>query len=309
MITIFAFRRAGLGLLSLLAATSLSASHRNVDVSIHDGRDPRRCDQISIAIGGRDAERSELRRTFAADASHPLRISIGQHSGLRVRGTDRGDAEVLLCKAAESVPALERIGISETGGALTVTGPSDEEWFGYLLVSVPKRAAAELAATNGPISMTGLLGRVSARTENGPIHISDSGGEIDAEAENGPIAFGGDGGNARLRTQNGPISVALSGAEWRGNGLDARAVNGPIHLRVPAGYRSGAIVESLGRSPFVCHGSGCSAARRSWDDEDRKRLELGAGPAVVRLATENGPVSIDAGSGKGGWEDEEEDEE
>ena len=35
-------------------------------------------------------------------------------------------------------------------------------------------------------------------------------------------------------------------------------------------------------------------ARRTWDD-DHKRIELGEGPALVRLSTENGPVSVKTG--------------
>jgi hypothetical protein len=34
--------------------------------------------------------------------------------------------------------------------------------------------------------------------------------------------------------------------------------------------------------------------RRTWDD-DGKKIELGDGPVLVRLATENGPVSVRTG--------------
>jgi len=297
MVTIFALRRAGLALLSLLAASSLRAGHRGVDVSIDDGRDPRRCDQIAVTIDGREAERAEQRLTLAADPRRPLHVAVPEHSGARVRGTDREDYEVLVCKAAASRAALERIAVSEAGGELTIAGPQDDTWLGYLLISAPRRAALNLTATDGPVKLSGLSGRITVRSQNGPIQISDSSGEIDAEAENGPIAFRGEGGRLRLRTQNGPIGVALSGAAWRGEGLDARAVNGPVRLAIPADYRSGAVVESLGRSPFQCRGPACSTARRSWDEEDHRRFELGEGPAVVRLSTQNGPVSISSEEG------------
>ncbi len=136
---------------------------------------------------------------------------------------------------------------------------------------------------------------MTARSQNGPISIRDCDGDIEASAQNGPIHVRGEGGRLRVKTQNGPIGVSLSGGSWKGEGLDASAVNGPVSLAIPAGYQSGAVVESLGRSPFRCRGEACEGARRTFDD-DHKRIELGEGPAVVRLSTENGPVSVRTGS-------------
>jgi DUF4097 and DUF4098 domain-containing protein YvlB len=214
---------------------------------------------------------------------------------VRVRGSDRADFEVVVCKAAASKTELDAIVMSREGETLSVRGPAGRDWVGYLLISAPRSAAMELSAENGPIGLSGLTGRVSARSENGPISVSDSSGDIDARAENGPISALGDGGRLRLSTENGPIAVKLSGASWNGEGLDARAVNGPVSLSVPAGYRSGTRVESLGHSPFDCRGDACGGMRRTWDD-DKKRIELGDGPVVVNLATENGPVSIRTGA-------------
>jgi hypothetical protein len=106
----------------------------------------------------------------------------------------------------------------------------------------------------------------------------------------------------KVSTQNGPIGVSLTGSAWSGDGLEARAVNGPIHLAIPEGYASGAVVESLGHSPWRCRGKACAEARRG-DDEDRRSMEIGAGPAVIRLSTQNGPVDI----ATGGADDDEED--
>jgi hypothetical protein len=57
-----------------------------------------------------------------------------------------------------------------------------------------------------------------------------------------------------------------------------------------------------------CLGSACADARRTWDDRDgHKRIELGEGPALVHLSTQNGPVSVRSGSesGHAGDEDDE----
>ncbi len=170
----------------------------------------------------------------------------------------------------------------------------------------PRGASLEIAASNGPIGLVGLSGRVVANTRNGPISVRDSAGDLDLHAQNGPIEFEGAGGKLRMRTENGPIEVELSGDSWTGEGLDARAVNGPVSLAIPAGYRTAAIVESRGHSPFRCRGGACAGARRTWDDEHR-RIELGDGPARVRLSTENGPVSVRAGAGAAALDADEDD--
>ena len=69
------------------------------------------------------------------------------------------------------------------------------------------------------------------------------------------------------------------------------ATNGPVTLRVPSGYQSGVILESDGHGPFSCRARVCSEGRKNWD-EDRKSVEFGSGPTVVRVSTVNGPVSV-----------------
>jgi len=155
-------------------------------------------------------------------------------------------------------------------------------------------ASIDVEATNGPISLSGLGGAVVARAQNGPISIKDSAGEIQAEAQNGPIHVQGSSGHVRVQTENGPIGVSLTGSGWSGDGLDARAVNGPIHVAIPDGYASAALIEATGHSPWSCSGKACSGARRT-DDDGRQSMEFGAGPAVIRVSTENGPVSIATG--------------
>ena len=115
---------------------------------------------------------------------------------------------------------------------------------------------------------------------------------ITAEAHNGPISFKGGSGVVKLDAQNGPITVKLDGDSWLGGSLDAHSHNGPMSVKVPNDYRSGVVVESDGRGHVSCHAEACRQARRTWDDETPRRIELGSGPTVVRLSTVNGPVSV-----------------
>ena len=202
-----------------------------------------------------------------------------------------------LCKGAEIEgrprrdPALAR-----RATRCRSTGPNSDNWVGYMLIDSPRSAGIEVSAGNGPVSVSRAVGaRRAAVGERSDLDPPFVGRHRRPRARTVPSRSAADGGRLHLATQNGPIAVALSGSSWNGGGLDARAVNGPVSLAVPDGYRSGTLVETLGRSPFLCHGDACAGVRRTWDDE-HKRLELGDGPVVVRLSTENGPVSIRTGA-------------
>jgi DUF4097 and DUF4098 domain-containing protein YvlB len=148
-----------------------------------------------------------------------------------------------------------------------------------------------LDATNGPVSFYGVDGKLNARATNGPISIHDFNGEGELRAQNGPISITGSSGNLRVQTENGPISVSLRGTSWSGSGLTAEAQNGPVTLSVPSGFQSSFLVESTGHGPVSCQASICGESRKTWDD-DRKRIEFGSAPPVIRLSSYNGPVSV-----------------
>jgi hypothetical protein len=262
---------------------------QGLNVSTRDGV-PMRCADLDVTIDGRPAAVVEQAMTLAP-AGQALRVRAARNSGISVEAADRRDVAVLACKAASGGSDLDRIHVTYEGGLLTVSGPPGDSWLAYFLIEVPRAADVDVEAGNGPIWLRGLTGRISARSQNGPISLKDCAGAVDAQAENGPIGVSGSAGDIRVRTQNGPISVKLSGSTWDGPGLDARAVNGPVSLRIPDGYRSGALVASAGHSPFRCKGGACRGASRTWDD-DGNRIELGSGPLAVRLSTVNGPVSV-----------------
>jgi DUF4097 and DUF4098 domain-containing protein YvlB len=116
-------------------------------------------------------------------------------------------------------------------------------------------------------------------------------GDADITAVNGPISLEGGSGNVRVHTENGPLTVALTGKTWSGGGLSADAQNGPLTLIVPNGYQSSFVVESRNYAPVRCQAGICDNARKTWDDNNR-RIEFGSMPAMIRLSTVNGPVSV-----------------
>ena len=212
MTTSRGFQALSLAAALLLGPAVARAGHHGVNVSIDDGDNAVRCDDIRIEIGNRPAARAEARTVIAVPAGgKALDVRAAQSSGVRVYGTDRADFEVLLCKAAPAGGDLDAIALTHDGGSVSVRGPAEGTWVGYLLIAAPRGAAVSVHSENGPVSLSALQGRVQANSQNGPISLDECTGDVDVQAQNGPIQVRGDEGRLHVRTQNGPIGVSLSG--------------------------------------------------------------------------------------------------
>lgn len=284
-------------LAALLVVPAAFASRHgdfNVSISTDDWDDITRCDQIRVRIGDQPAVTAE--EQIDAASLRSLKVVSHRNGGVRVTGWTNSGYAITACKAAANATALASLHPSLRGNELTAD-PNDEAGVIYFLVRAPRGAVLDLHATNGEVAVHNVEGSITASTENGPISLKGSSGTINATAQNGPISFGGtSSGTVNLSAQNGPISVKLDGATWNGS-LDAHTQNGPLSVKVPRDYRSGVIVESDGHSPFACRADACvnrvQTARDDDDDEfSTRRVEFGSGPAVVRLSSHNGPVSV-----------------
>jgi DUF4097 and DUF4098 domain-containing protein YvlB len=273
-------------------------SERSSGSRHHDGP-ASDCSDLHIEFRNEPAILETEDRTVSKSDAGVLRVNELENGGIQLQGWDKDVYSVTACKAADAARSdakqlLSEIKLSVQGGQVSVTGPArHDNWTVHLLIRTPRAADVELKAHNGPVSLYKVDGKISARGTNGPISMADCTGEADISAVNGPISYSGGGGKLRLHTENGPISVALSGASWSGGGLVADAVNGPLTLSVPSGFQSSFLVESNGHSPMSCHARVCDEARKTWDDEHR-RIEYGTGTPVIRLSTENGPISVNA---------------
>jgi hypothetical protein len=280
--------------------SSLEMNARRGNSSRHRGP-ASDCADLNMRFNDEPAVLESEEQTLSRSGTKVLHIDELENGGVQLQGWDKDAYSVTACKAADGTRGnakqlIAQINLSIRDGHVSVTGPArrdDNDWNVYLLIRTPPAAEVELKSHNGPASFYRVDGKITARGTNGPITMSDCTGEADIEAVNGPISFSGAGGKLRFHTQNGPISIALNGANWDGGSLQADAVNGPVSLSVPSGFQSAFLVESRGHSPISCHASVCDDARKTWDDEHR-RIEYGSGAPVIRLSTENGPVSVNA---------------
>jgi len=311
-------RRVVLGLIVLSSLFAFSAAARDRhsrNVSTHGHEPAASCNDLRIEFDGQSAVVETEERTFSRAETPVLRAAGETNGGVQVVGWDQDNYSVTLCKAAapnaDAKRILSEIKLTAEHGELHVVGPPhDDDWTTFLLIRAPKAASLDLHVNNGPLGIYSVDGKITARALNGPITAKNCKGEVKLNAQNGPITAEGTSGTVELhtengpitshetsgavniRTQNGPIDVELSGQTWSGSGLEAHAENGPLTIRVPRGYQSGVVIESNGHSPFHCGASVCAEGRKTWDD-DKKRVEFGNGPTLVRASTVNGPISVD----------------
>jgi hypothetical protein len=261
------------------------------------------CSDFHVRFDDRDAATESEERTITKADAPTLRVHPHKNGGVQVQGWDKDTYSVTSCKFASNEEGsaqriLAQMTLSVKNGEVSTNGPSDDgEWAIYLLIRAPKGSVIDLETANGPLSLYSVDGKLTAHATNGPITLRDFSGDADVRAANGPITITGSSGNVRIHTENGPISINLKGTTWSGTGLTADAQNGPLTLSVPSDYKSSFSVESRNYSPMSCHASICDNARKTWDDNNR-RIEYGSSPAMIKLSTVNGPVSIQSSRGE-----------
>ena len=255
------------------------------------------CADLHVRFDDREAVMESEERTVTKADAPTLTVRPRKNGGVQVQGWDKDTYSVISCKFAANYDGgaqrlLAQMTLSVKNGEVSTNGPSDDsDWTNYLLIRAPKASVIDLETANGPLSLYGVDGKLTAHATNGPITLRDFSGDADVRATNGPISITGSSGNVRIHTENGPISINLQGTTWTGTGLTADAQNGPLTLSVPSDYKSSFSVESRNYSPMSCHASICDKAQKTWDDNNR-RIEFGGAPAMIRLSTVNGPVSV-----------------
>ena len=277
--------------------------HHSVSISGSHRQPATDCSDVRIRFDDQDAVVRSEERTVTKAEAEVLQVHPHSNGGVQVVGWDKETYSVTACKAAAgSGDAAERIlsqiSVNIEHGKVSTSGPGDEDaWTVELLIRAPKSASIELDTMNGPISLYDVDGKLTARANNGPISLKNFSGDAEITAVNGPISLDGSRGSVRIHTENGPMSVALEGKTWSGAGLTADAQNGPLTLMVPSDYQSSFVVEATNHAAVSCQASICGNARKTWDDEHR-RIEYGNAPAMIRLSTVNGPVSVEESRGK-----------
>jgi hypothetical protein len=252
---------------------------------------------LNVRADGELAKTTE-KFTLSKRQAPALEMRAGSHSTVHLRGWDRRDYDVEVCKFAAASTRLDAerllhsVTLRRDGARVTTAGPDDErDWQTVFFVHAPADAVLNLESGNAPVDAVRVNGKVSIHSANGPLSFDQCAGRIEAETTNGPISLNGGSGEVHLRSGNGPISLRLSDPVWHGSVLEASTGNGPLSAKLPSGFRSGLRVETSGHAPISCQAEACWNARTEGARFFPRRLQAGSGD-VVRLFTHNGPVSI-----------------
>ena len=218
-------------------------------------------------------------REMTLPAGGVLSVDGRQNGGIRVIGSNRSDILVRACIQAwgasgeEARSAAQNIRI-ETGSVIRAESVADKSnWSVSYQILVPRMTNLNLTTKNGGIGISAVEGNLEFSAVNGGIHLDD-------------VA-----GNVKGKTTNGGIHIVLTGAAWRGTGLDVETTNGGVHLTLPDNYA--ARIET----GTVNGGFKSNISSLNMDSKDRTRsrritADLNGGGAPVRVITTNGGVHI-----------------
>jgi DUF4097 and DUF4098 domain-containing protein YvlB len=242
-------------------------------------------DKASMNFGTRGETVRDFQEIHEKAPGGTWHIDAGEIGGVRLSDWDRN--EVMICAQvtawsrdkARAERLLRSIHVETSGGRLRAEGPPQSDnarWGVSYKILVPRSIDLDVQAVNGPVSVEGVRGRMTLRTENGPLQITNAGGDIEG------------------RTTNGPLTVTLTGARWQGQGLDVETTNGPVKLSIPDGY-SAELTTGTENGPMAGAFVGSSRGHR------RRHISmvLGSGGAPIRVVTTNGPVIVNKGDDQG----------
>lgn len=236
-------------------------------------------DEMRVEVRG-DRTAWGLDKEMAQDRAESLPIEISQRNG------------EIIVEARPPVPA----GI----GVLNILRTHTD-----LVVMVPARAALEITARNGDVTVVGHRGPLSANTTRGDISLTDPQGRVRAETVSGDIQLGpgpvaelelisvsGDisasvnpvaGGQYRLRSASGDVTVRVEAPASCVLRYEVETVSGDLHVELGG--------KLLTRERGRIAGEMIPEAREGAGPAPDQR-DGGQAAAILKIATISGDVSV-----------------
>ena len=264
------------------------------------------------------SESAHSEETLVLDPPQGRHVAVHNANGkTRIYGEDRDDIEIFVEKHArgESVSAagevLDEIDVltEEVADGLEIEVVAPSRWKRHgsanLSVRVPRDLEVTVIAANGRVCMEGLRSAVHARSSNGPVSITDVIGDVEVYTSNAKVSCSCTCGRLKARSSNSKIQL-----DDHSGSVDASTSNGVIHAILTKVGREGVILAtSNGRIvlelPDEVDGDidvrvdngiirNSLDVERSPSDERTGRLrgKLGRGGCPIKLRTSNGTVSL-----------------
>lgn len=225
----------------------------------------------------------ELRETTIT-APGVLNVDAGRNGGISIKGENRNDVLIRACvqawgKNQQEADALLKSIRVETGANIRIENASGIENYGVSFqILVPRSINLELKAKNGGIAINSVEGNLRFETQNGGLSLKDLAGDV------------------RGRTQNGGVNVDLTGASWRGNGLDVETTNGGVKLSMAENYAARVETGTVngGFKSDIPALNPSDDGENKWNRKKRISADINGGGPTIRVITTNGGVKIDS---------------
>lgn len=242
------------------------------------------CSNNNNWSNGEKVSSNDLREISVASTG-TVNVDAEQNGGISIKGEDRGDVLIRACVQAwgssenDARAAAAAVRINTSGEIKAESSSLDKNWSVSYQISVPRSTNTRLKTHNGGISISGVDGSAEFETRNGGVNVKDVSG------------------NVKGRTANGGVNVSLSGASWKGNGLDLETTNGGINLTVPENYAANVEVGTVNGGyksdiPSLNLTEDIKGEHYGRSRSKRITTSLNGGGAPVRLVTTNGGVRI-----------------
>jgi len=140
-----------------------------------------------------------------------------------------------------------------------------------------------VSSVDGSLTLDGVSGDITLRSDDGPINVSNSGGQLHVTTGDGPIQINKFDGQVDARTGDGPIAL-----DGNFNALSARTGDGEISLTVPAG--SSFTIETNSTDEITQEGF--VVAEDVTPSPRVKRWKIGNGGRVFVLRTGEGKILL-----------------
>ncbi len=222
-------------------------------------------------------------REMTVSAGGILTVDGRRNGGISVRGENRSDILVRACIQTWAETEAEARNLArgiriETGSVVRAENMS-EEMKGSVSyqILVPRATNLKLTAHNGGISIGSVEGAIEFETKNGGVSLSDVAGDV------------------KGRTTNGGISVKLSGASWRGSGLDVETTNGGVNLSMPENYAARIETGTINggfKSDIGSLRVEKDENENRWNRKKRISADINGGGAPIRVITTNGGIVV-----------------
>ena len=214
-------------------------------------------------------------REFALTDIARIKVTAGEEGAVTVRGWNRPDARLIVCRyaashtKAQARQILDGISVSHANGEIFASGPvidTNTAWWVNMTLYVPRNASLDVRATTGGVAIRHMGGTVTASATSGGISVAQSSGRYKITTHAGGITLDRVSGNVEATSQKGAIALRLPATN--GAAVEAKIAEG---------------------GEILCTLRGCEDAR--WGPGHRE-LRIGAGQPRIRLSTVAAPIMI-----------------